>query len=230
VELVTARRWPEPAAAGAATAHASERWVVIAAGKTADTDRAALSGTDVRIALVEITKADAGAEPMIRRLARTLEPLSPRANWCILPEDLEPVGGLEDCAPPDAEGLLDRTELTALDFAPYRIDRSERAFGIVTTMTEGYAGGYASYETLSLYRMTGERLIPILDVPIGVQKMLAGDWNPDQTRQHEWIEAELVLEVRPRNGSLADLALHSSKSKNALVYRFHEADQGYGCP
>ena len=95
-------------------------------------------------------------------------------------------------------------------------------------MSEGYAGGGASFETLTLYRIDNEALVPILDVPVAVQKMLAGDWNPDGSRQHEYIEAELVVGVQPRGQGMADLLLHARRGRGSVAFVWNQ-QPAYTC-
>jgi hypothetical protein len=222
VDLITARRWPGVA---------GERWVIVAASRLTPAGEPARELSDVRLALVEVTRGSAGAEPSVRRVARTTRPLAPCPNWGVLPRDFRPTD-LADDACNEERGLpsgLDHDELTALDFAPYRLSPSERAFGLRTTQEEAYGGGFATFETLTLLRVEGEVLLPILDVPTGVVKMLAGDWNEDGTRQHETVEADLVLEVHPRGVEMADLLLRSRRSREGLGFAWDRQRQAYGC-
>ena len=76
-----------------------------------------------------------------------------------------------------------------------------------TKWTEGYAGGYGAFEALSLFRADGDRLLPVLAVPVGVQKMIAGDWNADGSRQHDVYQAALVLRMEPGARERANVAL-----------------------
>jgi hypothetical protein len=96
-------------------------------------------------------------------------------------------------------------------------------------MSEGYGGGFATFETLTLFRVDGERLLPILDVPTGVVKMLAGNWNEDGTRQHETVQADLVIDVRAHGAGMAELLLRSRPARQGLVFSWDRQRQAYGC-
>jgi hypothetical protein len=218
VHLVTARWWR-----GAP----GERWVVLVAGKVGPSRNLGTDLIDVRLALVEVTRGSPGEEPTVRRIARTVGPLVPCPDWGVLPEELVP--GLEEggC---QAIGIEDSYErLKGLDFGPYRLTPSERAFGLRTHVGEGYGGGFGSFEILTLFRVEGEVLLPILDVPVGFALMVAGSWNRDGTRQHRTRVAELVVEVRPRGAATADLLLRSRRSRQGLVYAWDGQRRAYSC-
>lgn len=207
VNLVTARRWE------------GDRWVVLVAGKAPGTPPPDEEISDVRLAVVEMA---GGADGPVRRVARTVGPHEPRPDWGTLPKDLEP--SLDDESPD-----VWHADLAALDFAPYRLARGERAFGLRTTTIENYAAGLAHHEILSLFRIDGETLVPILDVPIGVVKILAGEpENEERMRQFHTIEIDLLLGVRPRTGK-ADLVLRARGGRGALVFRWNAAKGVYGC-
>jgi hypothetical protein len=205
VNLVAARRWE------------SDRWVVVVAGQSPQASASGDPLPDFRLAVVEV----AGANGPVRRLARTVEPLAPQPNWELLPKALAPVD--------DDPDLLYRIQPVALDFAPYRLSPKDRAFGVVFAIDEGWASGLGYLEALSLFRIKGESLIPILDVPVGVVKVEPGNWNKEEgTRQHDVIEADLLLAVRPRAG-MADLVLRARGGRRSMVFRWDAAREAYGC-
>jgi hypothetical protein len=220
VEVMGARRWPVP----------GERWVVVVAGKAGPPGTAGALLTDVRLVVVDVTRTAGEKEPTVRRLARTIGPLASIPEWGLLPDDLRPTTCLDDCkVTPPSLGLDDRTTITALDFATYDLTPSERAFGVRVTVTEGYSGGFGSFESITLFQMERETLVPILDVPIAVQKMTAGDWNRDGSRQHDYADAELVIDVLPRALGKADLLLRSVDTRRGVTYQWLGTSRGYSC-
>lgn len=87
------------------------------------------------------------------------------------------------------------SEVTRFDFAPYRIAPDAFAFGLRSDQTEGYSGGYGTFETLHLFVIEGKTLRRVLVQPIYAMQMTAGDWNTDGTRVHQVDEAKIVLGV-----------------------------------
>jgi hypothetical protein len=216
IELVAARRWPGP----------KERWVVVVGGRSEGEMGQAL---DVRLAVVEVTRKSQ-EEPSVRRLARTMGPLSPRAQFSLLPRDYWPSVCDEACDDGGFGPLLaGGAAISALDFAAYDIAPGERAFGVRTTRSEGYAGGFGSFETLSLFRIDGEVLVPILDVPIAVQKMLAGDWNKDQSRQHHYCQADLIVRMLPTAHGPSRLEFGERGGRHPLRFAWDARRGSYSC-
>jgi hypothetical protein len=212
LDKVAARAWPGVA----------DRWIVIAAGRS----DAVSQGLDVRLALLEVTGADT-ARPIVKRVARTKQPLAPRAQFGLLPEEYSPMICQDArCADPPT---IEQPENVALDFAAYEIAPGERAFGVRTTWTEGYGGGYGSFEALSLFRADADRLVPILEVPVGVEKMQAGDWNDDSTRQHDMFEAELLLRMVSGAPGKAGITLAPRGGKSRQLYTWDPALGVYRC-
>lgn len=227
VDAARARAWTDHPAAtleyfGArAWRGVAERWIVIAAGRS----EFVAQGLDVRLALLEVTGTGA-SQPSVKRLARSTEPLAARAQFGLLPDDFLPTTCENGpCADPLS---VEQADQVALDFAPYEIAPGERAFGVRTKWTEGYAGGYGAFEALSLFRADGDRLLPILAVPVSVQKMIAGDWNADGSRQHDVYQAALVLRMEPGVREGANIALVPRGGK-ARTFAWDPALGAYRC-
>ena len=96
-------------------------------------------------------------------------------------------------------------------------------------MSEGYSGGVAAFETLTLFWIEADRLVPVLDVPIGIYKMLAGDWNPDGSRQHDTLSVDFVVDVKPRGSDMADLVLRPRAVPRGLSFLWLSDRNEYGC-
>lgn len=127
------------------------------------------------------------------------------------------------------DGLDDRTSVTELDFGPYDLTPDRHMFGIRTSFEEWYGGGGATFETLSIFRIDGDVLVPVLDVPVSVQKMTAGDWNSDGSRQHDLCQAYVGLFPRARGTSMADLVLRPPKTRTGIEYRWDSTRRAYIC-
>ncbi|UOD28598.1 hypothetical protein INH39_24590 [Massilia violaceinigra] len=126
----------------------------------------------------------------------------------------------EDDEPPASgqKGLMPE-QYRRFDFAPYKITPMETAIGLRLGWNEGYAGGGADFEALSLLRIDGNKLVNILSEPVSFQKLIAGDWNKDGTRQHDEYEGTNVLSVLPSTtNGYADLQLRLLGSKSKQVF------------
>ena len=153
VVTVTAREWPGRPG----------RWVVTASD--AKEDHSPSDTVDVRLAVVD-ARHEGDREPSVVRVARTRAPLTPRANWNVMPSDFWSVMDCDQTcgSNPMADGMA--AELDALDFAPYLLTEADRAFGVITSARDSFAGGGSTrHTTLSLFHIEGDTLVPILDVP-----------------------------------------------------------------
>lgn len=151
---------------------------------------------------------------------------------CLVDEDPEDAHGAahEPCYDDEpSEGLVEGTGVSELDFGPYDFTRDRRMFGIRTRFDEGYAGGYGMFEALSIFRIVGDVLVPVLDVPIAVHKMTAGGWNSDGSRQHDLCQADLGLFPHARGTTTHDLVLRSPRARTGLEFRWDRACRAYVC-
>lgn len=102
----------------------------------------------------------------------------------------------------DTQGHLLPERWSNFDMASYRIRNDDYAFGLRAGWSESYAGGGANFEALYLFSIEGDKLKVILAEPMFAFRDVAGEWNPDGTREHE-IEEEtniLVMTNRLTNG------------------------------
>lgn len=122
-------------------------------------------------------------------------------------------------APSSEESDLMPEEYMRFDFAPYKITEADTAIGLRLGWNEGYSGGTGYFEALSLFRIDGNRLINILSEPIYYYQDLAGSWNKDGTRNHEFLESQNVLSVLPsKTEGFYDLQIRTLKSKWKQVF------------
>ncbi len=198
--LVAARRWPRQPG----------RWVVVVA------DGDDFVSRDVRLAVIEVE-----ADGTVQRIARTLEPLSPTADWSMIPDPFGPTQA--------AHSFRDSFSLDALDFGAYDLSPSLQAFGIRTERNEGYGGGFGTFEELTLLVIEGDRLLTVASFPIATYTMNAGYWHADGTRSHDTYNAELVVDVRAKPNHMADLGLRSRHSRNGALFVWNESARIYDC-
>ena len=128
-----------------------------------------------------------------------------------------------------ADGRINPERWERFDLAPYRISNSNQyAFGLRAGWSESYAGGGASFGALYLFAVDGDQLRVVFAEPMSFYKDIAGEWNPDHTREHEISEGEAVLAVSPRmtNGHY-DLLLKSSTDDSRQVFKWEIGEHRY---
>lgn len=86
-------------------------------------------------------------------------------------------------------------EYERFDFAPFKINDTETAFGLRLGWNEGYSGGTGYFEGLALFKIEGTQIINILSEPIYYYQDIAGEWHKDSTRDHEFYEGRNVLSM-----------------------------------
>ncbi len=85
-------------------------------------------------------------------------------------------------------------EYERFDFAPFKINETETAFGLRLGWNEGYFSGFGYFEALALFKIEGDRLINILSAePIYFFQDHAEKWHKDGTRDHVLYEGDYVL-------------------------------------
>ena len=114
------------------------------------------------------------------------------------------------------------------DFAPYRISATDTAFGLRVGWFESFAGGGADFEGIELFVQEGDRLRNILAEPIYSMENLAGDWNPDGTRNHsvEEIQATIVMLPHQTNGHF-DLRINTAHGKGRQDFAWSSKEDRY---
>lgn len=116
------------------------------------------------------------------------------------------------------EGLMPET-YTSFDFAPYKISPTETAIGLRLGWHEGYAGGGAFYEALSLFRVDGNKLVNILSEPMAFHSDLAGERHQDGSRERVVAEGTNVLSILPgTTNGYAKLQMRALKGKWKQVF------------
>lgn len=109
----------------------------------------------------------------------------------------------------------------SLDLAPYRIAPDQRAFGLRGTWSDGYSGGFGSYNALYLFAVVDGALKQVLAVPMSSFKSIAGDWNKDGTRNHETTEgAHVLIVTKQMTAGHFDLLLKNRKGKGQQLYQW----------
>lgn len=87
------------------------------------------------------------------------------------------------------------SEIYKLDFAKYTLTNDNIAFGIRSGINEGYSGGGANFQVLTLFAVIDGELRAIFSEPMYYFKDIAGNWNKDGTRNHEVYEGENTVSV-----------------------------------
>ena len=113
------------------------------------------------------------------------------------------------------------SEVTFLDFAPYRITPDTTAFGVRLTRNFMYAGGGGMNETLYLFRVRDATIEPILTTLIRSSSITAGEWNDDGTRDHSENGSDdpAVLSVA-KNKTQGFFDLKKSLHGKSVVFRW----------
>ena len=134
----------------------------------------------------------------------------------------------------DAESVVAKGEswapdhLHRFDLAPFEVADGVMAFGLRSGLQEGYSGGGASFQVLTLFAVLDGTLRPLLSQPIYHFKDIAGNWNADGTRQHELFEGENVLVVLPRvRDGFHDLRIKAKKGRWRQDFRWDAKAQRY---
>lgn len=58
-------------------------------------------------------------------------------------------------------------------------------FSILSESIVGYSGGFATYVSAHLFEIKGDKIHPAASGPSYVLRNIAGNWNKDQTREHD---------------------------------------------
>jgi hypothetical protein len=116
------------------------------------------------------------------------------------------------------------SELSLLDFAPYRIAPDTIAFGLRTRRNIPYSGGGGENVTLYLYRVVDATIDPILTTLMKSSSITAGDWNEDGTRDHfeNGSDVAAVLSVL-KKATRGFFDLRKSLEGRSMVFRWDGA-------
>lgn len=165
---------------------------------------------------------DAG-KPML--IASYGKPLDIRTSWkySYLPG---PQGKFD--VPGSEESDLLPEEYERFDFAPYKLNESDTAFGLRLAWNDGYSGGTGYFEALALFKIEEEKLLNILSEPIYFYQDLAGAWNKDGTRNHEFHEGQNVLSVLPhKTRGFSDIQIKTIGKKAKRLFIWNEMQKRY---
>ena len=117
-----------------------------------------------------------------------------------------------------------------LDLAPYQLNENTRAFGVRYTAHVGYAGGGAMNQAMTLFAVLDGKLKPVLTVETYQFENLAGDWNPDGTRQHDIESTEYILKMSPKQThDFYDIVWRETRSRRPQqkTFTWQPAQQRY---
>ncbi|QEI04766.1 hypothetical protein FXN63_02115 [Pigmentiphaga aceris] len=172
----------------------------------------------VYVGVVELVQ---GSPP---RLIAASGPVDRKTSWLNSDLPASPVAA-ED----DPKGLIAPERWQRFDLAPYLIRADTYAFGLRASWSEGYAGGGASFEALYLFAIQGDKLKVVMAEPMSAFQDIAGDWNPDQTRNHDIYEDAKILVVQSNRATdgYYDLVLKSRIEGTTQRLKWSQAAQTY---
>ncbi|CAB3866031.1 MAG: hypothetical protein ACWGIK_12050 [Achromobacter pulmonis] len=223
--LAGAKAWPQRPGAYvalvclAASAERAERLKQFGGGDCATLSR----DQDNNEVWIGVFESVPGAAP--RLLARTEAPVTTPTDWS--DTDIDPPMGLtmQDAGAPM---LATPESWKRFDLAPYRIAPGNTAFGLRAGWSEGYAGGGADFEALYLFHLDGAALRVVFAQPMAFVKSIAGDWNPDGTREHDESDASNSLVILPgKTAGYFDIQLRQQGGKWKRTFRWSAAKQAY---
>jgi hypothetical protein len=203
----------------AASAERAERLKQFGGGDCANLSR----DQDKNEVWVGVFESAPGAAP--RLVARTETPVTAPTDWS--DTDIDPP---MDLAMQDAGAPMLSTPESwkRFDLAPYRISPDATAFGLRAGWSEGYAGGGADFEALYLFRIEGAALEVVFAQPMSFVKSIAGDWNPDGTREHDESDASNALVMLPgKTGGYFDIQLRQQGGKWKRTFKWSTQKRAY---
>lgn len=146
------------------------------------------------------------------------------ASWA----DSQMPGPIDIDSSVDGNPTLHPRELERFDTANYRLNAQTVAFGIRASTWEGFAGGGASYQTLTLLAIIDGKLRPVLSQPISYLQNFAGEWHEDGTRSHEVNEGNnIVIMLNQPNQAFNALKLKELKGHWTKTFSWDAAQQQY---
>jgi hypothetical protein len=158
------------------------------------------------------------------KLVAASGPVARKTSWQNTDLPASPIAA-ED----DPKGMLAPERWERFDLAPYQIRADGYAFGLRAGWSEGYSGGGAFFEALYLFAIVGNKLKVVLAEPMSAFQNIAGDWNPDQTRNHDIYEDARILVVQPKQATdgYYDLILKSRADGTTQRLQWSTAAQTY---
>jgi hypothetical protein len=217
VQLVGAKPWPRR----------KDSYVVIVCTRAPDEPAqreeqcASERGNAAPNVYVGVVEYLPGGEP---KLIAASGPVTRKIDWSATDLPAAPVAA-ED----DPKGMIAPERWQRFDLAPYQIRSDTYAFGLRTSWSEGYSGGGAAFEALYLFAIQGDKLQVVMAEPMSAFQDIAGDWNPDKTRQHDIYEDAKVLVVQPKQATAGyyDLVLKSRLGGTTQRLQWSTAAQTY---
>jgi hypothetical protein len=105
----------------------------------------------------------------------------------------------------------------------------KRLLSVPRSRMEGYAGGGASFVSTMLFREDDGALSPVALVPSSSNSMIAGNWNADGTREHDFFSAEWRIQVldQTTDGWSSLRLLPTTPKTPGLTLRWNSKSQSY---
>ncbi len=157
------------------------------------------------------------------RLVAKSDPVDVAVSWSKSGLPAQPM------AADDAHGAPIKPEgFDRFDLAAYRLTPATLAFGLRGAWSESYSGGGASFGSLHLFALDGDKLSPVLSAPMYAYSDVAGDWHKDQTRDHTVKDSANVLLVSPHlTDGHFDLTIKNRSGHWQRVYRWSTTASAY---
>jgi len=96
----------------------------------------------------------------------------------------------------DVDGIS--LKVDRFDKANFKLNQNDSAVALRLVYNVGYSGGGAMCEELRAYRISGKDLSQVLATPMYCFINLAGDWNDDGTREHDYTQEKAILHVEKK--------------------------------
>jgi hypothetical protein len=190
----------------------------------ASCDTLGMDDTDPRRVWFGVFESNGSGAP--RLVARTEAPVATPTDWrdtnIDRPDKL-------DASDTGSEQEAMPSSWSRFDLAAYQLRTGEYAFGVRAGWNEGYSGGGADFEALYLFVIDGKSLRVVFAEPMAFDKMLAGDWNKDGTRNHDVSDAANALGIlSTMTGGYHDLQLREKAGgKWRRTFKWSATQQRY---
>ncbi len=225
VVLSGAKRWPlRPNSYVAMICLASSQELAASALKDSPASCDGMDDTDPRRVWFGVFESNGSGAP--RLVARTEAPVGTPTDWrdtnIDRPDKL-------DASDTGSEQQAIPSSWSRFDLAAYQLRTGEYAFGVRAGWHEGYAGGGADFEALYLFVIDGKSLRVVFAQPMAFDKLLAGDWNKDGTRNHDVSDAANALSIlSTMTGGYHDLQLREKAGgKWRRTFKWSATQQRY---
>lgn len=162
---------------------------------------------------------DSGAVQLVSRLRLDTDVEWPMLSW----EPGSPLQ-MEEAGESPMPQRWERFDLAVYHLSP----DSPPALGLRGVWSEGYAGGGGFWSALYLFELRDGALELVFGAGMSMYRDIAGDWNPDGTREHHIEDWASVLIVEPRvHHGYRDLRVRERGDRGGDLYRWSPSAHSY---